>query len=89
MITIDRRWQDINSQQHPHAYILRCKSCGSGNVGKLRGEVAMRFPGLKNIDEPVVRVFPNFVVCLDCGIAQFAVPETELRVLTKRDAVPG
>ena len=63
---------------------LPCKVCGSENLQKLRGEIAMRSPGLKNIDKPVVWVFPDIVICMDCGIAEFAVPETELRLLAKR-----
>ena len=33
--------------------------------------------GLKNIDKPVVWVFPALIVCLDCGMAEFTVPEAE------------
>jgi hypothetical protein len=47
--------------------------------------MGIRFPGLKNIDKPVVWVFPEVVVCLDCGTAEFAVPEAELRQLAKSD----
>jgi hypothetical protein len=43
-------------------------------------------PGLKNIDKPIVWVFPEIVVCLDCGAAEFAVPEAQLRQLAKGDA---
>jgi hypothetical protein len=48
--------------------------------------MAIHFPGLKNSDKPVVWVFPELVVCLDCGTAEFAVPEAELRQLAKGDA---
>jgi hypothetical protein len=48
--------------------------------------MAIHFPGLKNIDMPVVWVFPKVVVCLDCGTAEFSVPEAELRQLAKGDA---
>lgn len=65
---------------------LRCKVCGSENVQKLRGEIAMRVAGLQNIDKPVVWVFPDILVCMDCGIAEFAVPEDERRILAKREA---
>jgi hypothetical protein len=50
-----------------------------------RGD-GIRSPGLKNIDKPTVWVFPQLIVCLDCGTAEFVVPETELRLLAKRDA---
>ena len=49
-------------------------------------EMAIHFPELENIDKPVVWVFPEVVVCLDCGTAEFAVPEAELRQLAKGDA---
>jgi hypothetical protein len=63
-----------------------CKSCGSVNQSKFTGEIGIHFPGLKNIDKPVVWVFPEIVVCLDCGTAEFALPEAELRQLGKGDA---
>jgi hypothetical protein len=63
---------------------MRCKSCGSNNLGKFLGEIAIHFPGLNNLDMPIVWVFPELVVCLDCGIAQFAVPEAELRQLVRQ-----
>jgi hypothetical protein len=48
--------------------------------------MCIHFPGLKNIDKPVVWVFPELVVCLNCGTAEFAVPKEELRQLAKGDA---
>jgi hypothetical protein len=48
--------------------------------------MGIHFLGLKNIDKPVVWVFPEIVVCLDCGMAEFAVPEAELRQLQRGDA---
>jgi hypothetical protein len=66
---------------------LPCKSCGSFNQGNFNGEVAIHFPALKNIDEQIVWVFPKqLIVCLDCGTAEFAVPEAEIRKLAKSDS---
>ena len=65
---------------------MPCKSCGSVNQGKLSAEIGIHFPGLKNIDKPVLWVFPELIVCLDCGTAEFPVPEAELRELAKIDA---
>jgi hypothetical protein len=51
--------------------------------------MGIHFPELKDINKLVVWVFPEVVVCLDCGTAEFAVPEEELRQLAKRDAATG
>jgi hypothetical protein len=32
---------------------------------------------------PLVFVFPKLKVCLECGLAEFAIPESELRVLNE------
>jgi hypothetical protein len=63
-----------------------CKSCGSVNQRKFSAEMGIHFPGLKNIDKPVVWVFSEIVVCLDCGAADFVVPEGELRQLEQSDS---
>lgn len=73
----------------PMETVMPCKSCRSVNQSKFSGEMGIHFPGLKNIDKPVVWVFPELVVCLDCGTAEFPVPEAELRLLAKRDAAAG
>ena len=65
---------------------MHCKSCGSLNQGTFTGEVAIHFPGLQNIDKPIVWVFPQLIVCLNCGTTEFAVPKSELRQLAKGDA---
>jgi hypothetical protein len=62
---------------------MACKTCASENLRQFTGEIAIHLSGLKNINKPHVFVFPELVVCLNCGFAEFAVPETELRLLTK------
>ena len=47
--------------------------------------MAIHFPRLKNIERPVVWLFPEVVVCLNCGAAEFSVPEAELQLLGKDD----
>jgi hypothetical protein len=64
---------------------MPCKVCGAVSPVKFSAEIGIHFLGLKNIDKPVVWVFPEVVVCLDCGTAEFAVPEAELRQLAKGD----
>jgi hypothetical protein len=66
-----------------------CRSCGSGNRLKLRAEIAVHFPGLEGLNKPIVWVFPELLVCLDCGIVEFVMRErqlAELRLLAKGDA---
>jgi hypothetical protein len=63
---------------------MNCKACGSDEQSRFTGEIGIHFPGLKNIDKPVV--WPELVVCLECGTAEFAVPEAELRLLAKGNA---
>jgi hypothetical protein len=62
---------------------MRCKLCGSSNQRKFIGEMGIRSPGLKGLDKPIVFVFPELIVCLDCGMAEFVVPQAELLGLAK------
>jgi hypothetical protein len=48
--------------------------------------MGIRRPGLKNIDKPVIWAFPELIVCLDCGKAEFVVPKPELRGLARDDS---
>jgi hypothetical protein len=63
--------------------------CGSEKLDQFKGEFAIHFPGLKNLDKPVVWVFPEVWACLNCGNAEFWIPERELFVLTLGSAAAG
>ena len=63
---------------------MSCKSCGSENLGKFRGEIAIQSFWLENPDETPVFVWPELAVCLDCGVARFAVPARDMRVLAAK-----
>jgi hypothetical protein len=45
--------------------------------------MGIRSPGLKGLDKPIVWVFRELIVCMDCGTAEVVVPEAELHVLGK------
>jgi len=62
---------------------MACKACGADRQSSFNGEIAIHFPGLQGLDKPIVWVFPQLQVCLNCGAAQFAVPEAELSVLAE------
>ena len=53
---------------------MPCSSCGSINQGKYLAEVGIHFPGLRNAGKGPVFVFPELLVCLDCGKTEFMVP---------------
>ena len=63
----------------------QCGSCRSINLRGFIAEMGIRSGGLKNIDEQSVFIFPKLNLCMDCGSAEFVVPEGELRQLAKDD----
>jgi hypothetical protein len=65
---------------------VTCKSCGLEKQLEFTAEIAIHFPGLNGLEKSIVWLFPKLIVCLNCGNAEFAVPESELRVLAKGDA---
>jgi hypothetical protein len=60
---------------------MPCNSCGSINQGKYLAEIDIHFPGLRNAGKSPVVVFPELVVCFDCGRTEFMVPKEELEIL--------
>jgi hypothetical protein len=65
---------------------MSCKSCRSHNQSKFNAEMNLHFPGREGLEKPTVWVFPQVVVCLDCGFAEFTISETELHRLESGDA---
>jgi hypothetical protein len=68
-----------------HTYV--CPSCVSRNIRKFGSEIGVRFKGIGGLENPVVFVFPEVVVCFNCGHAEFTIPETELRVIATNTPV--
>jgi hypothetical protein len=62
---------------------VACKLCGSENQRSFNGEVGIHHPGREGLDKPLVFVFSVLVVCLNCGFAEFNVPEPQLQQLGK------
>jgi hypothetical protein len=60
---------------------VACVLCASGDEAEFPVEMIIHFSGLKNVDNPGVWLFPKFLICWDCGFAQFKVPQTELASL--------
>ena len=62
-----------------------CSSCHSVNQREFTAELNIHFPGMQGIDIPTVWAFPKILICMDCGTAQFMIPEAERRELAARD----
>jgi hypothetical protein len=60
---------------------MACKRCSSGSQSKFDAEINIHLPGYDGLGEPAVWIFPELVVCLECGFTEFSVVETELRKL--------
>jgi len=63
---------------------MQCQSCQSTSQVDLSAEIAIHFPGHENLNTPHVYVFPEIVVCLDCGSTSFKVPDNELKLIRER-----
>ena len=68
---------------------MTCKLCRSDRQSKFVAEIGIHFPKLNGLEKPIVWVFPELLVCLHCGNAEFAIPESELRELAKGNAATG
>jgi hypothetical protein len=66
---------------------MSCRAYTSNSHTQFGSEIIIHFSGLKNLDKPTVMVFPKIMVCLDCGLTEFFVPEEGLRRLGERVAV--
>jgi len=60
---------------------MPCKACFSECQGKFRTEMNFHFPGKEGWEKPSVWAFPDVLVCLNCGFAEFEVPANELIAL--------
>jgi hypothetical protein len=77
-----RRVSDGNSKNG----VTACTSCGSEKQKKFGSEIIIHFPGLKGLDKPTFFVFPMLAVCLDCGLTNFVLKETDLSPLRELSA---
>jgi len=60
-----------------------CQRCSSEKQNKFKAEINLHFPGWEGLEKPTVLIFPDVIVCQNCGYANFDVPEGELRTLAE------
>ena len=68
---------------------IKCNRCLPSSRTEFSAEMAIHFKGLAGLDKPIVWVFPKLLVCLECGSAEFIVPDLELQVLRDNAPVEG
>ena len=57
---------------------MACKRCSSEKQRKFKTEMNVHFTGWRGLEKPTVWLFPEVMVCLDCGFAEFSIPKVEL-----------
>jgi hypothetical protein len=58
------------------------EDCSSCPKVEFNGEICLHFKGgLETLDKPLFWAFPQVRVCLECGSAQFSVPESKMRLI--------
>jgi hypothetical protein len=66
---------------------MRCRNCGTSlEVKPFNGEIALHFPGLDGLKKSIVWVFPKVLVCLECGFAEFLLPDEPMEELRDPEA---
>jgi hypothetical protein len=60
---------------------MTCRLCGSEKLSGFESELALHFPGIKNLDKPTVLLFPKIRICLSCGNSEFSIPDRQLLAL--------
>src|SRR5215471_11010013 len=64
---------------------VSCQRCAFSESRKFTAEINLHFPGWEGLTKSTVLVSPEIQVCLNCGFAEFSIPESELRRLAGDD----
>jgi len=64
---------------------MPCTSCRSVKQQDFLSEIMIHFPGKQGFKKPTVLVFPRLRVCMDCGVTQFTIGDSELMQLKDSD----
>jgi hypothetical protein len=69
---------------------MSCTICGANNQTEFPAEVNIHLSSeLRNTDKSGVFVFPQLLICLDCGSSSFMAPMLELKRLRAADKPLG
>lgn len=60
---------------------MPCRQCGSESLNRWRSEVGVHKLGFARLTEPLVLLFPELMICMVCGFAEFLLRPSELAQL--------
>jgi len=64
---------------------MACRLCFSTNEVEFSTEMMIHFSGRKHLLQSGVLVFPDMLVCLDCGTTRFTISEETLELLREEN----
>jgi hypothetical protein len=64
-----------------------CVECGSSNIKRFNAEANIHFAVERELTQASVFAFPRLLICLECGLMQGTLSESELRSLRKGSPV--
>ncbi len=62
---------------------MSCQKCGSEQQSKFNAEINVHFPGHEGQDKVSILIFPEVLVCLNCGYAELTISNEELPSLAR------
>ena len=84
---LSRRTRDTSIAFMLKVACMGC-SCSSEKRRIFTGEIAIQRQGSDELNKPIVWVFPDLVICLGCGVAEFEVPTDQLSSLQQGASKP-
>lgn len=63
---------------------MACKKCGSEHQAEYGSEINVHSAAHNNLDQEAFLLFPQLLVCLNCGFTEFTLSESELPLLANR-----
>ena len=67
---------------------MACLSCGSEEQRDFTAEMNLHFAQGTDLVKPSVFIFPRVIICVNCGLGTFRVPESESKVLGIQSHTP-
>jgi hypothetical protein len=57
---------------------MPCQKCGLEQQSKFNAEINVHFPGHESRDKASILIFPELLVCLNCGFTELSISKKDL-----------